>query len=505
MKNRLIKIGIMSLGLGTVVLGTGCKKFLDENPDRRTEINTVEKLGQLLVTAYPDRNYYTFAETASDNAEDKSAALAGHNNEPFVSIYNWNVAEGTGNGTPTEYWEACYEAIAAANQALKSIEENNFGPAANQYKGEALVARAYAEFMLVTFFSDPYEIGGTNGGLGVPYPLEPESVTRPTYERGTVASTYAQIKKDLEEGLPLLVGAKYQVPHYHFTEQAAKAFATRFYLFAGDWDNVISNANTIYTDGNFKANIRQYTGELYSLSFTEHRVEYTKAEKTWNLLLATTYSVFQRGSGAGQARYSFGETVKTYFGANTVFGAPFRNRLSNFGGAPNYGTNKFNEYFYYTNVQAGTGQPYIMAPILTADEALLNRAEAYIHKAKKDNMPALYDAAIKDLNDFASTRIVNYNATTHGLTIAKAKDYFGIPTATDDEALLQALLQTKRIAFMQEGIRWFDILRHKLPVKHNFIAADGTETFQTLEPGDKRRTFQIPQAAIDAGITPNPR
>lgn len=504
MKNKSIKIAILSLGVVVALCGSGCKKFLEESPDRRTEINTIEKLSQLLVTAYPDRHYFTFAEGASDNTEDKSAKLSLYNSEPFISLYNWNIPEGSGNGTPAEYWNACYRAIAAANQALKSIEENNFGAAANQYKGEALVARAYAEFMLVTFFAEAYEINGENNGLGIPYPLEPETTTRPTYERGTVASTYAQIKKDLEEGLPLLKGATYQVPHYHFTEQAAKAFASRFYLFTGEWDKVVSNVSSIYTDGNFKTKIRQYTGELYPLSYAEHRVEYTKAEKPWNLLLSNTYSVFQRSSAAGGNRYSFGETVKNYYVGTTVFGATFRNRYGIYSSSPpNYTTNKFNEYFYYTNVQAGTGYPYIMAPILTADEALLNRAEAYIHLAKQSGNTNYYNLAIADLNDFASTRIVNYNQTTHGLTIAKAKTYFDV---TDDyEAMIQALLQTKRIAFMQEGIRWMDILRFKLPVKHNFVAADGTETFQILEPTDKRRVFQIPQDAIDAGITPNPR
>lgn len=505
MKNRLITIGILSLGLGMTFFSVGCKKFLDENPDRRTEINTIDKLSQLLVSAYPDRHYFTFAETASDNVEDKSGPLALENNEPFIGLYNWNVPEGSDTGTPAEYWNACYRAISNANQALQSIEQNNFGAAANQYKGEALVARAYAEFMLVTFFADAYEIGGANSGMGVPYPLVPETTTRPTYERGTVASTYAQIRKDLEEGLPLLKGSTYLVPHYHFTEQAAKAFASRFYLFTGEWNKVVTNVNGIYTDGNFKTKIRQYTGELYPLSYDEHRIAYTKAEKSWNLLLATTYSFYQRGKGgAGYARYSFGETVKNYYGANTVFGASFRNRYGIYSSSPpNYTTNKFNEYFYVTNIQANTGRPYIMAPILTADEALLNRAEAYIRLAKDKSDASYYTLAINDLNDFASTRIVNYVQATHGLTLAKAKAYFNV---TDDyEAMIQSLLQTKRIAFMQEGMRWMDILRYKLTVKHNFIAADGTETFKTLAPGDKRRVFQIPQDAINAGITPNPR
>ena len=487
-KTSLIALCLMGL--------TGCDKYLDVNPDMRTEIDNVDKLSQLLVSAYPDRNYFTFAETASDNAEDKSAALAGHNDEPFVSLYHWNETLQTGNGTPSEYWDACYKAIAAADQALQSIEENDFdADKARQYKGEALVARAYSAFMLSVFFAEPYEIGGSNNGMGIPYPLEPETSARPQYERGTIKDVYAQIEKDLNEGIPLLMGATFKVPSFHFTEQAAHAFATRFYLFKGDWDMVIQHANQIYSDGNFKNKIRQYTGELYNLSHSEHKVEYTKAEKPWNLLLANTYSVYQRSSGAGNARYSFGENVKNFFTGNTPFGAAFRNRYGVYT-APNYTTNKFNEYFHYTNVQAGIGYPYIMAPIITADEALLNRAEAYIQKHD-------YVNAIRDLDDFASSRIVGYSKNTHGLTIDKAKAFF---EGTDDkQALLNTLLHTKRIAFMQEGIRWMDILRHKIPVVHNHIDTDGTETFTTLEADDNRRVFQIPKDAMDAGITPNSR
>jgi len=58
---------------------------------------------------------------------------------------------------------------------------------------------------------------------------------------------------------------------------------------------------------------------------------------------------------------------------------------------------------------------------------------------------------------------------------------------------------------MQEGIRWMDILRHRLTVSHNFIASDGTETFKTLGPDDNRRMFQIPPDAKLSGVAANPR
>ena len=52
---------------------TGCKKFLDKNPDNRASLNTPEQVSQLLATAYPQANYMTFCESISDNVTDKGA------------------------------------------------------------------------------------------------------------------------------------------------------------------------------------------------------------------------------------------------------------------------------------------------------------------------------------------------------------------------------------------------------------------------------------------------
>src|SRR5690606_26219520 len=50
---------------------TGCSKFLERLPDNRTELNSVDKVSQLLGTAYPQANYMDFCESMSDNVDDK--------------------------------------------------------------------------------------------------------------------------------------------------------------------------------------------------------------------------------------------------------------------------------------------------------------------------------------------------------------------------------------------------------------------------------------------------
>ena len=137
-----------------------------------------------------------------------------------------------------------------------------------------------------------------------------------------------------------------------------------------------------------------------------------------------------------------------------------------------------------------------MMPLLTVDEALMNRAEAYIQKGENQN-------AINDLNTFARSRIARFDLGTNGLTTDKAKTFSG--KADIKEAMLATLLDSKKRAFIWEGIRWMDILRHRITVKHNHIDASGTETFTELPHGDPRRAFQLPKDVTTSGLPLNPR
>lgn len=492
------KIILNIIIIGTTLFIAGCNKLLEVEPDLRTQINTIDKVSQLVADAYPGYGYLAMAETYSDNVNDKGPDASGAALlDPYVDLYFWRDVSGSGNNTPTQYWNSCYQAIAAANHALQAIEKYDFGDKVLPYKGEALVARAYAHFMLVTFFAKAYDIKGDNKSPGIPYVTEPEDVTLKSYERGTVASVYQQIEKDLEDGIPLLKGGSWKVPKYHFTYAAANAFASRFYLFKGEWDKVISHANEVFPAGNYAGQTRPENTVIRDWTSAQRVIEYTKADKNYNLLLAHTYSVYQRQSTGYYSRYHFGNAKYTeYFVRSTAAGAAFTWNGSNYRSGTHYWTNKYNEYFYYTNVAAGTGQPYIMVPLITADEALANRAEAY---AMKNN----YAKSIEDLDLFVSTRINSYNPVTHKVSLEKSRLFFDVED--DTEALVQTVLQFKQRAFVMEGIRWLDIVRHGITVKHSHIDALDNETYQELKPDDNRRMFQIPKEATLAGIELNPR
>src|SRR4051812_20994325 len=97
---------------------SGCKKFLEQEPDNRTTISSPEQVTQLLVSAYPKASYFPFTEAMSDNAEDKEQGQLGVDPDLVrinLQSYLYQDVQATGNDSPEGYWDACYKAIASAN------------------------------------------------------------------------------------------------------------------------------------------------------------------------------------------------------------------------------------------------------------------------------------------------------------------------------------------------------------------------------------------------------
>lgn len=494
-----------SLAIAISVILFSCEKHLETNPDMRTEINTVDKVKQLVGTAYPNYGYLAMAEMYSDNVSDKGPTVTGSNlRNPFPELYRWEDIQETGENTPTQYWNSVYFGIATANQALEAVEKYNIGPEVKPYKGEALIARAYGHFMLSVFFAKAYDPNGSNDSPGIPYVLQPETKPIVKYSRGTVASVYELIEKDLVEGLALLDGGQWQVPKFHFTKSAAHAFAARFYMFKGEWQKVIDHANQVFVGGDYTGNLRNYVSEINALNTTDYQAYFTKSDKKFNLLLREIYSVYQRSDRFATSRYGFSQEI-----FNTIYSSAAPNPITPAGGANSnfisrsltfgtghYTTYVFREHFHLTDATAQIGYAMMMQPLFTADEALMNRAEAYAQLGQ-------INKAIDDLNYFASVRRLNF-ASSGGVTVEKSKQFFNV--ADDNDAIIKTALHFKRVAFMGEGLRWFDILRHKITVKHNFIDENSDITYEELGPEDPRRVFQIPEEAIKlGGLEPNPR
>jgi hypothetical protein len=495
-KNIYTPIIALFLGLSF----TACNKFLDELPDARTELDTPEKIQELLARAYPDALYADFCETMSDNAGDKV-------NLTQSSIFNTQMYSWQTNNeystwdTPPHYFYAAYGAVANANYALEAVENLGGGSDLNYLKGEALVSRAYAHFMLGLFWCKPFNPATAATDLGLPYATKAERKVFEVYRRISVKDYYDAIEKDLTEGLPLIDNSKYSKPKFHFTKEAAHAFASRFYLVKGDWDKVISHANEAL-GANPENKLRDVKGQR-ARTYAQQELLYASSDEPANALIVGASSLYARNFAYNKYGLTLQKSVEV-LGDN-------KHPLNGFRATwayPLYGNDdyrnfpKYQEYFKYTNVSAGNGYPYDMAVLISFDEVFLNRLEAYLMKGEKAKF--LTDLVVflrkKTMQNIPDTFVLS-EADMNTIYQNKGTEFDPAYTlSTQQREWLQAVADVRRAAFVFEGLRWIDNKRLGMKVVH----VKGGQTME-LPKDDPRRELQIPEDAISNGITANPR
>lgn len=514
----------------TLAVLNSCDSYLDELPDNRTELTSADKITKLVTSAYLTNDPLFVAEFMSDNVD--SYGESNPNTNRFVDqVYNWLDVTEADNQSPQMFWEDCYARIATANKALEAIEEMGGASASQQLseaKGEALLCRAYAHFMLVNLFGHAYNKQTSSQDLGVVYMTKAADKLTDNPDRWTVAQVYEQIDKDLQEALPL-VSSNYSVPKYHFNQKAAYAFATRFYLYYEQWEKAADYATrclgsapaAMLRDWSYMATMTQEYDAI-----TQH---YIDASLNANLLLLTSYSYMGLVFGPYRylSRYSHGKYLATHEdgeAANIWGSAPLYQEMSTYS-ATNLDKTifwKLPYLFEYYDAVAGTGYYRTVYPAFTADETLLNRAEAY-------TILGQYDKAAADLTmwmqNFVATTLVLtpqlivefYNSVDYSYSDAQGiqstikkhlHPKFDIGEEGDmKEAMLQCVLGFRRIETLQTGMRWYDVKRYNIEIVRRIINAMGEPESVTdvLRQDDPRRAIQIPLRARSAGVTPNPR
>ncbi len=489
------RIAIYSIIFGALIFG-GCNKYLEKEPDNRAKLTDPKKVSQLLGTAYPQASYLTFNEAMSDNANDKGAGTIDPTN---ADPYMFKDVQDNDQDSPEAYWDACYEAIAAANQALEACNSAADPENYKTQRGEALICRAYAHFMLVTLFAKPYDATTSSSDPGVPYVTEPETVVIKNYERKTVAYVYDMIEKDLLAGLPLINDATYNVPKYHFNRSAANAFAARFYLYKKDYQKTIQYATAAVPD--FLPNLRPWNTTYQSLGGNELPLEYQRTTQPANLLLVSCPSNYAYNFQYATYRYGLDPVLRPQILKNPVqvTGGSWSFIVGSVGAQSNIAVPKLHmRDFAYDNPSANFGFQYGTVCLFTVEEVLFNKAEAYAYEG-------FYTEAINDLNLYMSTRLTGVTPgnlpANRQITQAKILSYYN-NSVSIQQGLVNLILELKRAEYVQEGMRWFDVLRYKIQVSHDIKSTGGTVvSTEVLSPDDKRRQLKLPDAVKLSGIT----
>ncbi len=540
---------------------TACNDFLDELPDDRIEIDKVEKVEALLTSAYPADSYVRLAELASDNVDDLNGDLNGNYDRFSEQCYRWQEITESDNENAAMVWQGHYAAIASANHALQAIDELGGVAASDELRalrGEALLCRAYSHFILTNLFCLNYSKTHSESDLGIPYITEPESTLHPHYERPSVAEDYRLIEKDLLEGLQLMSDVIYTNPRYHFNSKAAYTFASRFYLFYQQPEKVIEYSTKALGD-NPSALMRDYDAmqSMPTDNMQPRAMQYVSVNDQANFLLLPVISndafYFQGYSTGGRFN------TNHYIGqAELFFATPWAPETQ----AAAEAQSIFRFYWFYSQVydkfllpktpyffeeinpNNHTGYYRTVVVALKAEEAVLNRAEAYAVLGQNDK-------ALADINIWTNSFIVDsvtyvsgghYNwdpfeyvveysteKVPRDLTMESIHkwhhkyDYYTperplprkhlnpewlqLTEGSDQECLLQTILLLRRLEFLHEGMRWFDIKRYGMKIYRREInaALNMLTLTDSMEYRDPRQAIQLPFEVRGAGLQPNPR
>lgn len=526
MKNNNILRFVGAVALVAMTL-TSCNKFLDKNPDNRAEINSPEKIAALLTSAYPTTTFAEITEMYSDNVDKQLTPTYSVMSklEEEAALWKDITYKEDGGDEPYSLWNACYMAAAHANTALEAIAELGNTPDLQGMKGEALVCRAYAHWILANVFCMPYSPLTKDTELGITYMDHSETDLNPKYERGTLGQTYDAIAADLEAALPIMDDSHIKVLKYHFNRKAAYAFATRFYLQytqedKSNYDKAIEYANVVI-GASAKAAVRDWTTiGAKDINNQVRAMAFTDVADPANLLNISVYSQWPVVHGPFSRGYKYchdnvianNETCAANpWGSKSTL----KFRIPQYSGMPKVIMAKLAYYFEYTDVVNGIGFAHSMIPAFTTDEVVINRAEALIMKGE-------YEAAADDLNAWGTTF---YNSASNQTAEQISSFYENMeyydpykPTAKKalnpdyeieegmQENMIHAVLSARRILFLHEGLRLFDVKRFGIEMyRRGILDAAVQEVIDFMPKNDPRRAIQLPQSVINAGLTPNPR
>lgn len=469
--------------LGFVLAFSGCDSFLSEEPDNRLKIDDVKQVQALLVNAYPEGGWH-FVEWMTDNVGKSLSNLM----FPYMTeTYTFQKVRSKHQDTPTYYWTSAYRAVAHANQALISLEEVECTEdEMKALRGEALLCRSYAHFMVVNLFAQHYDKATAASMPGVPYVKDVEDQLIVSYTRESVAEVYRLAEEDLLEGIRLKKESSnklYSALKYHFSLEAAYAYATRFYLFMGDYEKVEEYADLVLGNGYNSRYIRDYS-KINLGHPTSNSQAFCGYDEQSNIMLgrAEAYAAPYPAIGYRMTPEILSEIFFRDQDDVRVLGQSW---LGNEARTVVYLSK------YYSALQ-DDAYAYEILPMFRGEEVFLNRLEALI---QRDNL----EEADKQLGEFVANRYSGSTRLPYNYNMYKSSYRSQMaPNDTEKDMYMDMLIDERRREFALEGMRWFDLKRFKLfPITHEDI--NGNVYTMTLE----RSSLEIPDDAIINGLAPN--
>lgn len=380
----------------------------------------------------------------------------------------------------TNVWQSMYVIIARCNSILIRIDDVPFDSETTKanIKGEAYALRAWAYDNLGKFFG------------GVPLIVDAEYTTAEIYKikRSTQAETFAQAVSDYKTAISNLPEKWATEDAGRVTKYAANAALGRLYMFMKEPANAKPYLEAVINSGIYSlaANYEECFTDAYDNNVAKDRVwevQYigglTGEGQTFSeICMPEGYSgtegyALRGGSAAMQVSTNLVSAYETGDYRQTIATS---NQIKGTGAAGYTWCTKYSRHTYQPQSQTDWANNL---PIIRYTDVLLMAAEA-INATEGPSSKAI-----------GYVNAVRSRAKLANLTTAQ--------TATA-ASLLTAIKQERRIEFMYEGLRWFDLVRWGdfVTVMKNFLNdSDEGNGRYSQNVQSFRSVFAIPQAEMD--------
>lgn len=483
MKKHIYSIICISAALAL----SSCGKFLEEYSQDEIRPNSANDYLELIAgEIYYNTNetpVHTYLDIMTDDCEEfakeGASALFPDNRSAGFGYYTWQASpehQFTGTLNSDQAWAFYYHQILIANMILYDVDDKNGTEQEKaQTKAEAYMVRAFAYFMLVNLYGEPYDPEKFPDALGVPI-NDLIGAENKKFQRVSAAEIYDLILSDGENALAQFEEAGQSSSIYRWNAAAANVFMSRVCLYIHDWDGAISYANAALAAN---ANLWDFNTKLAEESAGD----------------GSSDDHFLRSNNP-EILFSFGSYSGGYISelAYGMFPASTKLRSLYIEGDLRYDNNNGAYIRYLGNLFIGGGKRYcpyksymssytgVHSNAIRTAEAYLNRAEAYAMKGGEN----LQDA-IDDINMIRRNRF----------TPEAYKDL----TADTQEDVITAVRDERRMELCFEGHRWFDLRRWDRPsITHTFTPDAASPTIldtYILEENDPAYTLPIPEEVYE--------
>lgn len=337
-------------------------------------------------------------------------------------------------------WEHFYHKILMCNIIERDVNafEDDLEGVKYRLLGEVQAIRAISYWYLVNMYGEPWRSAEqAKTAMGVPINRE-TSIKDKLYTRSSLAEVYTLIEEDLNNALKNLDKGEQKNTIFRPNQDWVRLFLSRVYLDQRRYEDVITVCNEL-----LRQTIREITPWTEMLNYVG------SSEKPWihKKNKSMIFSWLPRDSYPGNssisrnARYAPAEELVASMDSKDI-----RSYVN-----VTWDGNKtqINKYM--------AGQSGCESMNYRVEEVYLNRAEAYIELGK-------WELGMKDVNKVYIQRIEGGK---------------GELSATDVETAREQFRGEKRREFCFEDMRWFDIRRWGLEVKHKYYNFSMDKTYVT--------------------------